>query len=58
MPIPQDPMILVSWLNTQLRDHYASLEQLCEDLQLSQIEICQKLAALGYAYAPAHNRFE
>lgn len=58
MPIPQDPMILVSWLNTQLRDHYASLELLCEDLQLSQGDICQKLAALGYAYAPAHNRFE
>ena len=49
MPIPQDPMILVSWLNTQLRDHYASLELLCEDLQLSQSDICQKLAALGYA---------
>lgn len=58
MPIPQDPMILVSWLNTQLRDHYASLELLCEDFQLSQSEICQKLAALGYAYTPAHNRFE
>ena len=58
MPIPQDPMILVSWLNTQLRDHYASLELLCEDLQLSQSDICQNLAALGYAYAPAHNRFE
>ncbi len=58
MPIPQDPMILVSWLNTQLRDHYASLELLCEDFQLSQSEICQKLAALGYTYAPAHNRFE
>ena len=58
MPFPQDPMILVSWLNTQLRDHYASLELLCEDLQLSQSDICQKLAALGYAYAPAHNRFE
>lgn len=58
MPIPQDPVILVSWLNTQLRDHYASLELLCEDFQLSQNEICQKLAALGYAYAPAHNRFE
>ena len=58
MPIPQDPMILVSWLNTHLRDHYASLELLCEDLQLSQSEICQKLAALGYDDAPARNRFE
>ena len=58
MPIPQDPMILVSWLNTQLRDHYASLELLCDDFQLSQSELCQKLAALGSTYAPAHNRFE
>ena len=56
--LPADPIILLSYINTQLRDHYASLELLCEDLQLSQSEICQKLAALGYAYAPAHNRFE
>ena len=56
--LPAEPIILLSYINTQLRDHYASLELLCEDLQLSQSDICQKLAALGYAYAPAHNRFE
>ena len=24
--IPKDPIMLLSWINTQLRDHYASLD--------------------------------
>lgn len=27
--IPKDPMILLSYVNTQLRDYYESLEALC-----------------------------
>ena len=26
--IPKDPIMLLSWMNTQLRDHYASLDDL------------------------------
>lgn len=37
--IPQDPMILLSYLNTKLRDEYKSLDLLCDDLQLDKSEI-------------------
>ena len=31
--LPQDPMILLSYLNTKLRDFYPTLDALCDDLQ-------------------------
>lgn len=57
MAIPQDPVMLLSYLNTQLRDHYANLEALCDDLALSQQELQAKLAAIGCAYDASQNRF-
>ena len=30
---PKDPAMLLSFVNLKLRDYYASLEELCEDLQ-------------------------
>ena len=33
MPIPSDPFLLLSFLNTKLRDCYTSLDALCDDLQ-------------------------
>ena len=41
--IPQDPMILLSFLNTQLRDYFPSLEDLCATFQLDQKEIEAKM---------------
>ena len=31
--VPNDPVILLSFLNTKLRDHYSSLSALCDDLE-------------------------
>lgn len=55
--LPQDPMILVSYLNTKLRDAYPSLDDLCEDLELDAGALTDKLAAAGFVYDPAQNRF-
>ena len=55
--LPQDPMILLSYLNTKLRDEYVSLEELCADMDLQQAVIEEKLGALGFRYAPERNRF-
>lgn len=55
--LPQDPMILLSWLNTKLRDEYDSLEALWEDTQADGETVTNTLAALGYAYDPAVNQF-
>lgn len=55
--LPNDPMILLSYLNTRLRDDYASLDALCEDLDLSRAELEKKLEAVGFAYDAEQNRF-
>ncbi|MBQ1354165.1 MAG: DUF4250 domain-containing protein [Ruminococcus sp.] len=55
--IPQDPMILLSYLNTKLRDEYKSLDLLCDDLQLDKSDIIQKMSSIDYAYDDALNRF-
>ena len=55
--IPQDPMILLSYLHTKLRDEYKSLDLLCDDLQLDKSDIIQKMSSIDYAYDDALNRF-
>ncbi len=55
--LPNDPMILLSWLNTKLRDEYDSLAALCEDLEENEEELKAKLAAVGFAYEEESRRF-
>ena len=55
--LPNDPMILLSFLNTKLRDEYDSLAALCEDMELDEDETKAKLAAVGFFYDAAKNRF-
>jgi len=55
--LPKDPMILLSWLNTHLRDEYDSLDALCEDLDLDRAALEEKLAAVGFSYDAGQNRF-
>lgn len=55
--LPNDPMMLLSIVNTRLRDRYESLESLCEDLDEDGECICCKLAELGYLYDKELNRF-
>lgn len=58
MSIPKDPIILLSYINTQLRDHYSSLEDLCKSLNLNEKELTDKLAAVDYHYNREHNQFQ
>ena len=57
MNIPKDPVMLVSFLNLKLRDQYASLNALCDDLELNPEEITQKTASIDYHYKPEYNQF-
>lgn len=57
MPLPQDPYILLSYLNTQLRDKYSSLSTLCEDLDVDQNAIAAKMQTVNYHYDAARNQF-
>lgn len=55
--IPTDPMILLSYINTLLRDSYASLDDLCEDKGIARAELERDLARAGFEYNPEQNRF-
>lgn len=55
--IPNDPVILLSFLNTKLRDFYPSLDALCEDLDQDKTILTQKIAAIGYTYDSEKNQF-
>ncbi|MBQ8672499.1 MAG: DUF4250 domain-containing protein [Bacteroides sp.] len=57
MELPQDPMMLYSFINLKLRDYYPSLEALCADLGVAQEEIVQKLKSVGFEYNAEQNRF-
>jgi hypothetical protein len=57
MPLPQDPFMLLSVINTKLRDYYSSLDDLCNDMQLDAKELEEKLAAAGFEYDSELNRF-
>lgn len=57
MNLPEDPMMLYSFVNMKLRDFYPSLEALCEDFGVEQAEIEARLKAVGFEYNPEQNRF-
>lgn len=57
MELPKDPVILLSVVNTKLRDFYSSPEALCEDMQVRQDELVKVLGAIGYEYDGAQNQF-
>ena len=55
--LPQDPYILLSFVNTKLRDEYSSLSELCAALDADETELRDTLAALDYRYDPGRNQF-
>ena len=55
--LPKDPYILLSFINTKLRDEYPSLSELCAALEADEKEITAALDAVGCAYDPKQNRF-
>lgn len=57
MDLPSDPAILLSLINTKLRDFYPSLTSLCEDMELDAEELRDKLSSIGYAYKEDRNQF-
>ena len=55
--LPKDPVMLMSVLNTKLRDQYDSLEALCDDLELHRDELTIRLQEAGFDYDPERNQF-
>ncbi|MDE7299946.1 MAG: DUF4250 domain-containing protein [Lachnospiraceae bacterium] len=55
--LPEDPVILLSFVNTKLRDSYPSLQALCDDLDVDEQTLVEKLALLNRRYDAEQNRF-
>jgi hypothetical protein len=57
MALPNDPVMLLSFVNLKLRDFYPSLDALCDDLDADKAALCAKLTTIGYEYDAARNQF-
>lgn len=55
--IPNDPVMLLSFINLKLRDFYGSLDALCEDLDVDRKSIEEKLERIDYRYDADKNQF-
>ena len=48
--LPKDPILLLSVVNTKLRDYYPSLDALCDDMDVSREVLEEKLGMIDYRY--------
>ncbi len=55
--LPQDPAMLLSYVNTRLRDDFDSLDDMCLALGISRDELTARLGAAGFEYSPENKRF-
>ena len=56
--LPTDAHVLVSFLNTKLRDEYDSLDALCDDYDVKDDELILKALSIDYTYDPELNQFK
>lgn len=57
MALPKDPVMLLSYVNTKLRDEYDSLEELCKVLDEDKEALTDKLGEINYSYDAVKNQF-
>lgn len=55
--IPEEPNMLLSYVNLKLRDYYSNWEAMCDDLDVSLTETEAKLNGIGYFYDRQLNQF-
>lgn len=55
--LPRDPVMLLSVVNTKLRDFYPDLKSLCREQQIEMNDLVEKLRRIGYEYDCKQNRF-
>ena len=55
--IPNDPVMLLSFVNTQLRAFFTTLDLFCENFNVNRSELEAKLKSIDYEYDAATNQF-
>ena len=56
--LPEDPIILLSFVNMRLRDEYSDLDDLCDSLDIDKSELTEKLEKAGYRYDEENHCFK
>lgn len=56
--LPKDPFMLLSVINTKLRDEYKSLDELCASMDVDKNQLQQTLEEAGFEYNAAINQFK
>ena len=54
--LPQDPVMLMSFVNQKLWDNYPSLDEMCEDMDIDKNELLNRLKSGGYEYNEQQNK--
>lgn len=55
--LPENVNMLFSFVNTKLRDEYASLDEFCHALDIDREWLEKKLATAGFEYNAQQNKF-
>ncbi len=55
--LPNDPIMLMSVINTKLRDFYPTLKELCDTENIDILELTEKLKTVDFAYNEQINQF-
>ena len=58
MNLPSNPFVLLSYINTKLRDNYSSLDELVNDLDINKEDIIDLLKSINYEYNSDLNQFK
>lgn len=55
--IPNDPVMLLGYVNLKLRDYYKNLDDFCENEDVDKQALLDKLSGIGYVYKEENNQF-
>ena len=58
MNLPKDPMILLSFVNTKLRDEFTDLEEFCKEEDISIESLKEQLESIGFQYNETIRQFK
>ena len=58
MSLPKDPMILLSFVNTKLRDEFTDLEEFCKEENISIESLKEQLESVGFQYNETIRQFK
>ena len=56
--LPKDPFILLSFINTKLRDEFHDFDELCASLNVDKENLINQLESVGFQYDSSANQFK